>query len=86
MFRFQVKIRDLKTTNFDVQIQESPAKSDSLKVKYIGSRFFFNHLELIISVVTAYYFVKPLLLQGSGERKKESTLGTMGRSRKRKAS
>ena len=42
MFRFQVKIRDLKTTNFDVQIQESPAKSDSLKVKYIvdGSRFF----------------------------------------------
>ena len=88
MFRFQVKIRDLKTTNFDVQIQESPAKSDSLKVKYIvdGSRFFFNHLELIISVVTAYYFVKPLPLQGSGERKKESTLGTMGRSRKRKAS
>lgn len=44
MFRFQVKIRDLKTTNFDVQIQESPAKSDSLKVKYIvdGSRFFFQ--------------------------------------------
>ena len=42
MLRFQVKIRDLKTTNFDVQIQESPAKSDSLKVKYIvdESRFF----------------------------------------------
>lgn len=76
MFRFQVKIRDLKTTNFDVQIQESPAKSDSLKVKYIadGSRFFFfNHLELIISIVTACYFVIAVTASGVwGEEKRKA--------------
>ena len=81
MFRFQVKIRDLKTTNFDVQIQESPAKSDFLKVKYIvdGSRFFFNHLELIILVVTAYYFVIALTASGVWGEEKGKHAGNDGK-------